>query len=56
MYSFKILIRKPKGKRPLLRHIPRYSSEDSTRMDLREIRWEGTGFVWLRIGASGRLL
>jgi hypothetical protein len=31
--------RKPKGKRPLLR--PRCRWEDNTRMDLREIGWEG---------------
>jgi len=35
---YKILVGKPKGKRPLGR--PRRRWEDSIRMDLREIWWE----------------
>jgi hypothetical protein len=50
-----ILARKPEGKRPLGRLRRRW--EDNSIMDLREIGWEGgTGFFWLRIGISGRLL
>jgi hypothetical protein len=37
---YKILFRKPKGKRLLGR--PRYWWEDNIRMDLREIGWEDT--------------
>jgi hypothetical protein len=35
--AYKILIRKPEGKRPLGR--PRCRWEDNIRMDLREIGW-----------------
>jgi hypothetical protein len=35
----RILVRKPKGKRPLSR--PRHRWEDGIRMDLREIGWGG---------------
>jgi hypothetical protein len=43
----KILIRKPVGKRPLGR--PRHRWEDN-------LKWILTGFIWLRIRSSGRLL
>jgi hypothetical protein len=46
---YKVLVGKPEGKRPL-------RWEDGIRMDLREIGWEGSGFHWLRMGTSGRLL
>jgi len=36
-YVYKILVRKPKGKRPLRR--PRHRWEDS-KMDLRDVGWE----------------
>jgi hypothetical protein len=50
----KILIIKPEGKKPLVRH--RQGWEYYIRMDLREIGWEGvTGCIWLRMGTSGRL-
>jgi hypothetical protein len=43
------------GKRPLGR--PRHRWEDNIRMDIREIGGKvWTGFIWLRIGISGRLL
>jgi hypothetical protein len=51
----KILVGKPEGKRPLGR--PRQRWEDGIRMDLGEIGWGvWSGFNWLRIGTSGRLL
>jgi hypothetical protein len=54
--AYRILLRKPEGKRPLGR--PRHRWEDNIRMDLRErenwVVW--TGLIWLRIGTSGRPL
>jgi hypothetical protein len=52
---YKVLVRKPDGKRPL--GIPRHRWEDGVRMDLREIRlvvW--IGFDWLRTGTGDGLL
>jgi hypothetical protein len=46
---YKVLVGKPKGKRPLGR--PRHRWEDGIRMDLREIV-----FDCLRTGTGGRLL
>jgi hypothetical protein len=37
-HAYRILIRKPEGKRPLGR--PRYRWGDNSRMDCREIGWE----------------
>jgi hypothetical protein len=52
---YKILVRKPEGKRPLKR--PRRGREDGIRMDLREIGWgRWIGFDWLRIGTGSELL
>jgi hypothetical protein len=48
-----VLVGRPKGKRPLGR--PRRRWEDNIKMDLREIDIR-TGFGWLRIGSSGKLL
>jgi hypothetical protein len=52
---YKVLVRKPEGKRPLGR--PRRRWEDGIRMDLRKI---GLGvwieFDWLRIGTGDGLL
>jgi hypothetical protein len=50
--AYKILVRKSEGKRPLGR--PRRRWVDITKMDLREIGWDG--LIWLRIGTSGWLL
>jgi hypothetical protein len=53
--GYRVLVRKPKGKRPLER--PRHRWEDAIKMDLREIGWVvRNGFTWLRIGIIGRLL
>jgi len=47
--AHKILVRKHKGKRPLVR--PRHRREDNIRMDLRDTEWEvWTGCIWLRTG------
>jgi hypothetical protein len=48
---YKVLVGKPKGKRPLAS--PRHTWENGIKMDLMEIGW---GFYWLRIGTSGKLL
>jgi hypothetical protein len=50
--AYRILVGKPKGKRPLRRPIRRWV--DNIKMDLREIGWGG--LIWLRIGTSGGLL
>jgi hypothetical protein len=52
---YKVLVGRPKGKRPLGR--PRRRWEDGIRMDLREIGlvvW--IGFDWPRTGTGGGLL
>jgi hypothetical protein len=53
---FRVLVRKPEGKRPLER--PRRRWEDGIKIVLREIGWGGvwSGFTWLRIGTVGGLL
>jgi hypothetical protein len=43
---YKVLVGKPKGKRPLER--PRHRWEDGIRMDLKEIGWEG-GVEWIHL-------
>jgi hypothetical protein len=47
--TYKILVRKPEGKRILVR--PRHDWEDNMKIGLKEI-----GFHLLRIGSSGELL
>jgi hypothetical protein len=52
---YKLLVGKPRGKRPLGRTRRRW--EDGIKMDLREIGWEvWGGFTWLGIGTVGGLL
>jgi hypothetical protein len=52
---YKVLVRKPEGKRPLGR--PRRRQEDGIRMDLGETDWGvWTGFSWLRTGTGGGIL
>jgi hypothetical protein len=52
---YRVLVGNAEGKRPFRR--PRHRWEDRIRMDLREIGWGvWSGFSWLRIGGSGRLL
>jgi hypothetical protein len=50
--AYRIVVRKPEGKRPLGRR--RHRWVDNIKMDLREREW--TGLIWLRIGTSGGLL
>jgi len=47
---YRVLVRKPEGKRPLGR--PRHRGEDNIKMDLQEVGvWIGSS--WLRIGTGG---
>jgi hypothetical protein len=53
---YRVLVGRPKGNRPLGR--PRRRWKENIKLDLREREgsmWQ-TGFSWLRIGSSGRLL
>jgi hypothetical protein len=55
--AYRILVGKPEGKRQLGR--PRRRWVDNIKMDLREVGWDGMGWIgliWLRIGTSGGLL
>jgi len=50
---YRVLVRKPEGKRPLGRHRLRW--EDNIKMDLQEVEYGvWTGWSWLRIGTGGR--
>jgi hypothetical protein len=54
--AYRLLVRKPEGKRPLGR--PRHRWVDNILGWILE-RWDGvmwTGLVWLRIGTGGELL
>jgi hypothetical protein len=52
---YRVLARKPEGKRPLVR--PRRRWEDGIKRDVQEIGWGvWSGFTWFRIGIVGRLL
>jgi hypothetical protein len=48
------LVRNPEGKKPLGR--PSRKWDDNMKLDLKEIGWVWTGFIWLRTGPSGALL
>jgi hypothetical protein len=55
--AYKILVGKPDGKIPLGR--PRRRWLDNIKMDIREIGWDGVGWIgliWLRIETSGGIL
>jgi hypothetical protein len=43
MAAYRILVRKPEGKRPLGR--PRRRWVDNIKMDLREIEWDGVDWI-----------
>jgi hypothetical protein len=45
--SYGILVKKPKGERPLER--PRRKLVDDIKMDLREIRWDGMDWIDLKL-------
>jgi hypothetical protein len=52
---YRVLVGRSEGKRPLGK--PRCRWKDNIKVDLREIGIDGgTGFIWLRVGSSGRLL
>jgi hypothetical protein len=52
---YRVLVGKPKGKRPLGR--PRRRWKDGIRVDLGQIGWAmWSGFAWLRIGTGDELL
>jgi hypothetical protein len=42
---YRLLIRKPEGKRPLGR--PRNRCEDNMKMDLQDVGWRGTDWIYL---------
>jgi hypothetical protein len=50
--AYKILVRKPEGKRPLRR--PGHRWEDNIGMDLREIGWEGVDWMNLALDRDQR--
>jgi hypothetical protein len=53
--AYKILMGNPEGKRPLGR--PRCRWVDSIKIDLREIGWDGTDWIYLaQVGTNGGLL
>jgi hypothetical protein len=55
--AYRVLVGKPEGRRALGR--PRRRWVNNTKMDLREIGWDGMGWsgsIWIRIGTSGGLL
>jgi hypothetical protein len=55
--AYRILVGMPEGKRPLGK--PRRRWMNNIKMDLREIGWDGMGWIgsiWLRIGTRGGLL
>jgi hypothetical protein len=55
--AYRILVGNPEGKRPLRR--PRRRWANNIKMDIREIEWDGMGWIgliWLRIGTSGGIL
>jgi hypothetical protein len=43
MNAYKLLVRKPEGKRP--RRRPTSRCEDNIRMDLKEIKWENVNWI-----------
>jgi hypothetical protein len=54
--TYRILVRKPEGKRPIGRSRCRWV--ENIKMDLRDIRWsemDWTASIWLTIGTNGRL-
>jgi hypothetical protein len=51
---YRVLVGKPKGKRPLGRLRRRWEDRSNIKMDLRELGWEGMNWIDLgRIGKGG---
>jgi hypothetical protein len=48
------MIENPEGKPPLRR--PMYRWKNNNNMDIKQIWYEQTGFIWLRIGTNGWIL
>jgi len=49
---YRVLVRKPEGKRPLGRHRLRW--EDNIKIDPQEVGWGAwTGLIWLSTGTGG---
>jgi hypothetical protein len=53
MYT-NILVAKPERKKPFGR--PRRTWKDNIRIDLKEVRTVGNGFMWFGMGTGGALL
>jgi hypothetical protein len=52
--TYRILVGRPEGRRPLGRLRHRW---DNIKMDLQDVGWGAwTGLIWFRIGTGGRLL
>jgi hypothetical protein len=50
--AYRVLVGKPKGKKPLGR--TRHRWEDNIKMDLQEVEWGAwAGLIWLRTGTCG---
>ena len=50
--AYRILVRKPEGKRPLVR--PKLKWDDNIKMVLQEVEWGAwTEMIWLRTGKGG---
>jgi hypothetical protein len=52
--TYRILVGKPEGKRPLGRPGRRWV--DNIKIDLREREWDWIRLIWLRIGTGGGVL
>jgi hypothetical protein len=52
--TYRVLVGKPKGKRPLERQ--RHRWEDGIKMDLREIGWGGGGVEWIHLAQDTYIL
>jgi len=50
--AYRVLVRKPEGKRPLVRPRPRW--EDIIKMDLQEVGWEGMDWIDLAVDKDRR--
>jgi len=50
---YRVLVRKPEGKRPLVRPWCRW--EDNIKLELQKVGWGGewTGLIWIRQGTGG---
>jgi hypothetical protein len=53
--TYRVLVEKPEGKRPLERPSRRW--EDNIKLALQELGWKAwTGLIWLIIGTNGGLV